>query len=111
MGGFRILALALGAVGVLIRVASVLILTAVGWLVGDMVKAGQLPPAPLGLAAMGLPARVFGIPSAYAGGILVLDALLLFGASGGRSHADDGALGHGGGFGDGGDGGGGGGDE
>jgi hypothetical protein len=57
---------------------------------------------------MGLPvpATLFGIPIAYAGGILLFAGLLLFGEGGGGSTAD-GGFGHGGGFGDGGGGGGG----
>jgi uncharacterized membrane protein YgcG len=94
--------------GILRRLVAVVVVTVVGVVVvREMVQSGQLPPAPLGLAERGLPGTVFGLPTAYVGGIAVLDLFVLFGESGGGGHAD----GHvgGGGFGDGGDGGGGGG--
>jgi len=95
------------AIGLLVGV--VVVVTAVGWLlVGRMVRSGRIPPAPLGLAALGLPATLFGIPTAYAGGILLLDALVLFGDGSGGS-GTGGGIGAGGGGGGGGDGGGGGG--
>ena len=109
---FRLLSGAVTALRLLQRLVAVAVVTAVGVVfVREMVRSGQRPPAPLGLAASGLPPTVFGIPTAYAGGIALVDLFVLFGESGGASHAD-GAVGDGGGFGGGGggDGGGGGGD-
>lgn len=104
----RLLSHALRIAGFVRRLVAVVVVSIVGWaLVEDMVASGQLPPAPLGLAATGLPATVFGIPAAYAGGILLFDGFLLFGESGSGPSVDDGVGdGHGGGFGDGGGGGG-----
>lgn len=116
MGSLRILSWLLRTVGFLLRAAVAVVVTVVGWLfVGDMVSAGRLPAEPLGLAALGLPATLLGIPTAYAGGILLFVGLLLFGEGGSGSStvgggfdADaDGGFG-GGGDGDGGGGGGGG---
>jgi hypothetical protein len=99
-----------------IQFAAAVVVTAVGWVfIGEMVATGQLPPRPLGLAGMGFPATVFGLPTAYAAGVLLLAGLLAFGGNGGSGgHVGggphDGGFGDaGGGFGGGGDGGGGGG--
>ena len=109
MGRFGPLATLFRVLGLVRKLIGVVVVTVVGWVVvGEMVRSGQLPPAPLGLAERGLPATLFGLPTAYAAGIGLLDAFVLFGESGGSSSVDDG-VGHGGGFGDGGDGGGGGG--
>jgi uncharacterized membrane protein YgcG len=92
------------------RLVAVVVVTVVGVvLVREMVRSGQLPPAPVDPAAVGLPPTVFGIPTAYAAGIALVDLFVLFGESGGGG-AGGGIAGdgHGGGFG-GGDGGGGGG--
>jgi uncharacterized membrane protein YgcG len=101
--------------GLLQRLVAVVVVTVVGGVVVQrLVRNGQLPPAPLGLAAMGLPATVFGLPTAYVGGIAVLDLFVLFGEGGGGTSVDgdvDGGFGDGGGFGGGGDGGGGGGGD
>lgn len=99
------------------RLVAAITVTAVGWLfVRELVAAGQLPPRPLGLASMGSPATLFGLPTAYAAGIALFAALVLFGGSGGSGahagvgDAHAGGFGDGGGFGGGGDGGGGGGE-
>lgn len=117
MALFDAVSFAFRAFRFVIRFAAAVVVTAVGWVfVGQLVATGQLPPRPLGLAGMGLPATVFGLPTAYAAGVLLLAGLLAFGESGGSgSHVGDGGV-HDGGFGDagggfgGGDGGGGGGD-
>jgi uncharacterized membrane protein YgcG len=115
MGVFRAVLGLVTAIGFLMKLVIGSIMTIVGWfVVQDMVHSGQLPSEPLGLAAMGAPETLFGIPTVYAGGILLIAWLLLFGDSGSSSGIDDGfADGDGGGFGDGGggDGGGGGGGD
>ncbi|MFB6160074.1 MAG: hypothetical protein ABEJ61_02745 [Haloferacaceae archaeon] len=74
----------LGVLGALVRLATVGVVTVVGWVVvRDTVNAGRLPAEPLGLADAGLPATLFGLPTAYAGGLLLFAVLVLFGESGG----------------------------
>jgi hypothetical protein len=76
----------LPVVKLLTRGAVVVAVTAVGWLlVGETVRSGRLPPEPLGLAALWLPPTLFGVPTAYAGAVLLLGGLVLFGEGGGSS--------------------------
>lgn len=108
MGLLRLLSGVAVAVGLLIKGAVMVVVTIAAWLaVQNMVQSGQLPPDPLGLAAMGLPQQFFGIPTTYAGAILLFDGLVLFGDGGSGSGTGGGFGGGGGGGGGGGDGGGG----
>jgi hypothetical protein len=114
MALFDAVSLASRAFRLVMRLVAAITVTAVGWLfVRELVAAGQLPPRPLGLASMGSPATLFGLPTAYAAGIALFAALVLFGGSGGSGahagvgDAHAGEFGDGGGFGGGGDGGGG----
>jgi hypothetical protein len=89
---------AIKAIGFLVRLGIAIVLTVVGWfIVGDLVASGDLPSAPLGLAEMGLPEMLLGLPTAYALGLLLFALMVLFGDGGSGSAG-------GGGF-DGGDGG------
>ncbi|MFB6184139.1 MAG: hypothetical protein ABEI96_06245 [Haloarculaceae archaeon] len=80
MGVFRVVLGLVAAIGFLVKSVVAAITAIVGWVVvRDMVSSGQLPSEPLGLAAMGFPGTLFGIPTAYAGGILLIAVLVLFG--------------------------------
>lgn len=92
------------AVGFLFRLGLAVVLTAVGWsIVGAMVASGELPAAPFGLAEMGLPATLLGLPTAYALGLLLFAVLVVFGDGGSSSGGGGGFADGGGGGGDGGE--------
>ena len=70
----------------LLRAVVVGALTVGAWLlVGRLVAGGQLSATPLGLADIGLPGTVVGIPTVYAAGILLFALLVLFGGGSGGS--------------------------
>lgn len=62
-------------------------------------RSGELPPEPLGLAAMGLPESMFGLPIAYVGVVGLFGLFMLF-AGGGSGSSSGHHHGHDGGFGD-----------
>jgi uncharacterized membrane protein YgcG len=102
LGLFELLTLPFRIVGVLLGVAFGVVFSYVFLTV--MHRSGELPPEPLGLAAIGVPESMFGLPIAYFGAVVLVGIFMLFanGGSGSSSGYDDG---HAGGFGDGGDGG------
>jgi uncharacterized membrane protein YgcG len=90
------------AVGFLFRLGLAIVLTVVGWsLVGELVASGELPRAPLGLAEMGFPETLLGLPTVYALGLVLFAGMVVFG-DGGSSGAGGGG-GFDGGGGDGGE--------
>jgi len=103
MGLFELLTLPFRIVGALFRAAFGVVFAYV--FLTAMHRSGELPPEPLGLAAMGFPESMFGLPTAYFGTVVLFGLFMLF-ANGGSGSSSGHHDGHAGGFGDGGGGGG-----